>query len=85
MRITTWNVNGLRAAIRKGFEKHIDLVAPDILLLQEIRVQPEQLPDEWAEPDGWHVHWNPAQKKGYAGTAVWTREPSTLVRWDLRN
>lgn len=83
MRITTWNVNGLRAAIRKGFEKHIDLVAPDILLLQEIRVQPEQLPDEWAEPDGWHVHWNPAQKKGYAGTAVWTREPSTLVRTGL--
>jgi exodeoxyribonuclease-3 len=83
MRITTWNVNGLRAAIRKGFEKHIDLVAPDILLLQEIRVQPEQLPDEWSEPDGWHVHWNPAQKKGYAGTAVWTREPSTLVRTGL--
>lgn len=79
MRITTWNVNGLRAAIRKGFQKHIDLIAPDVLLLQEIRVQPEQLPDEWAEPDGWHVHWHPAVKKGYAGTAVWTREPSELI------
>ncbi len=83
MRITTWNVNGLRAAIRKGFARFIDDIQPDVLLLQEIRVQPEQLPDEWAEPEGWHVHWNPAQKKGYAGTAVWTREPSQLVRHGL--
>jgi len=83
MRVTTWNVNGLRAAIRKGFARFIDEIQPDVLLLQEIRVQPEQLPDEWAEPDGWHVHWNPAQKKGYAGTAVWTREPSQLVRLGL--
>lgn len=85
MRITTWNVNGLRAAIRKGFAEHIDQIAPDVLLLQEIRAQPEQLPDEWAQPDGWHVHWNPADKKGYAGTAVWTRQPSQLVRTGLND
>lgn len=83
MRITTWNVNGLRAAIRKGFAEHIDQIRPDILLLQEIRVHPEQLPDDWAEPSGWHVHWNPARKKGYAGTAVWTRQPSELIRSGL--
>lgn len=83
MRITTWNVNGLRAAIRKGFAEHIEAINPDVLLLQEIRVLPEQLPEEWAEPEGWHVHWNPARKKGYAGTAVWTREPSTLIRCGL--
>jgi len=77
MRITTWNVNGLRAALRKGFASHIDAIAPDVLLLQEVRALPEQLPAEWREPDGWHVLWNPAEKKGYAGTAVWSREPIT--------
>lgn len=77
MRITTWNVNGLRAAIRKGFAKHLDAIAPDVLLLQEVRALPEQLPKEWQAPDGWHVAWNPAQKKGYAGTAIWSRQPLT--------
>ncbi|MGB0767772.1 MAG: exodeoxyribonuclease III [Phycisphaeraceae bacterium] len=75
MRITTWNVNGLRAALRKGFAKHLDAIAPDVLLLQEVRALPEQLPEAWRDPDGWHVLWNPARKKGYAGTAVWSRSP----------
>ncbi len=75
MRVTTWNVNGLRAAIRKGFTEQLDAIAPDVLLLQEIRVLPEQLAAEWRKPDGWYVDWNPAEKKGYAGTAIWSREP----------
>jgi len=75
MRITTWNVNGLRAALRKSFAKHLDAIKPDVLLLQEVRALPEQLPADWREPDGWHVVWNPAQKKGYAGTAIWSRQP----------
>jgi len=77
MRITTWNVNGLRAALRKGFVKHLDAIAPDVLLLQEVRALPDQLPEDWREPDGWHVIWNPAQKLGYSGTAVWSRHPIT--------
>ncbi|MEM7624041.1 MAG: exodeoxyribonuclease III [Planctomycetota bacterium] len=79
MRITTWNVNGLRAAIRKGMADRLNVIQPDVLLLQEIRVQPEQLPAEWAAPEGWHVTWHPAEKPGYAGTAVWTRRPHTVV------
>ncbi len=79
MRITTWNVNGLRAAIRKGFGDCLAQLAPDVLLLQEIRCLPEQLPDGWAEPVGWNVHWHPAQKKGYAGTAVWSRLPMEVL------
>lgn len=75
MRITTWNVNGLRAALRKGLAEHVERIAPDVLMLQEVRALPEQLPAEWQDPDGWHVLWNPAQKKGYAGTAIWSREP----------
>ena len=75
MRITTWNVNGLRAAIRKGFQKHLDTIQPDVLLLQEVRARPEQLPVEFQQPDGWHVVWNPAERPGYSGTAIWSRSP----------
>lgn len=75
MRIITWNVNGLRAAIRKGIQDHIAILNPDIILLQEVRAHPEQLPLEWATPEGWHTIWHPAQKKGYAGTAIWSRHP----------
>jgi exodeoxyribonuclease III len=79
MRITTWNVNGMRAALRKGFADLLETIDPDVLLLQEIRVQPEQLPAEWAAPAGWHVHWHPAQRKGYSGTAVWSRHPFEIL------
>ena len=77
MRIITWNVNGLRAAIRKGIQDHITTLNPDIILFQEVRALPEQLPKTWANPEGWHVVWHPAKKKGYAGTAVWSRHPIT--------
>jgi exodeoxyribonuclease-3 len=79
MRIATWNVNGLRAALRKGFAEHVDRLRPDVLLLQEVRAFPEQLPAEWRAPEGWHVHWNPAQKPGYAGTAVLSRTPLEVL------
>ncbi|MGZ0163985.1 MAG: exodeoxyribonuclease III [Planctomycetales bacterium] len=79
MRITTWNVNGIRAAIRKGFAEIVEQVAPDILLLQEVRALPEQIPAEWVNPDGWHVHWHPAEKKGYSGTAILSRSPIEIL------
>jgi len=75
MRIVTWNVNGLRAALRKGFPEHLEALSPDVLLMQEIRVTPEQLPGDWASPPGWHVLWHPARRLGYAGTAIWSRYP----------
>lgn len=79
MRITTWNVNGLRAALRKDFRKHLEVIAPDLLLLQEVRANPEQLPDEIARPQDWQVIWNAAQKPGYSGTAVWSRQAISPV------
>lgn len=79
LRITTWNVNGLRAALRKGFAEHLEAVAPDVLLLQEIRSRPEQLEGGWDAPVGWHVAWHPAERPGYAGTAVWSRHPIEVV------
>jgi exodeoxyribonuclease-3 len=83
MRITTWNVNGLRSALKKGFGDCLAQVAPDVLLLQEVRSLPDQLPEEWVQPIGWQVHWHSAQKKGYAGTAVWSRRPMELVATGL--
>ncbi|MBL4592129.1 MAG: exodeoxyribonuclease III [Phycisphaerales bacterium] len=74
MRIATWNVNGLRAAIRKGFSEHIQRVNPDVLLLQEVRALREQLPQEWQSPDGWSTLWHPAEKKGYSGTGIWSKQ-----------
>lgn len=75
MKITTWNVNGLRAALKKGFGDCLARISPDVLLLQEIRSLPEQLPPEWHDPEGWTAYWHPAEKKGYAGTAIWSRLP----------
>ena len=72
-RILTWNVNGLRAAIRKGLGDWLDDIKPDIVLLQEIRARPDQLPASWAAMDGWHVHWHPAERPGYSGTCIWSR------------
>jgi len=79
MRLTTWNVNGLRAALRKGFAATLDRIQPDVLLLQEVRAMPDQLPTEWQDPDGWFVHWHPAQRPGYSGTAIWSRQPIEIL------
>ncbi len=63
------------AALRKGFSAHLDRISPDVLLLQEIRCRPDQLEESWQAPAGWHVLWNPAQRPGYSGTAIWSRLP----------
>ena len=77
MRITTWNINGLRASIEKGFFESIDTLDVDVLCLQEIKARPEQLkPDvlEKINSNYSHVSWNPAQRPGYSGTATWGRK-----------
>ena len=83
MRITTWNVNGIRAAIRKGFAEIVDEVQPDVLMLQEVRALPDQIPKAWVAPDGWHVHWHPAERKGYSGTAILSRSPIEILSTGL--
>lgn len=75
MKLTTWNVNGLRAALRKGFLGYLEQIDPDVLLLQEVRAFPDQLPAEISSPAGWHVVWNPAVRPGYSGTAIWSKQP----------
>ena len=77
MRVVTWNVNGIRAAIRKGIDGFVDDIAPDILLLQEIRCLPEQLPKGWVPPLG-ETHWHPAERKGYAGVSTHANRPFSV-------
>ncbi len=74
-RMTSWNVNGLRAAMKKGMEPHLARLNPDVLLLQEIRCTPEQMPEGWAPPADWTVHWHSAQKLGWSGVATWSKLP----------
>ena len=64
MRIVTWNVNGLRAAIRKGFDEWFEQIDADVWLLQETRVLEEQFPKGWNWPSTHDAELHPAQKKG---------------------
>jgi exodeoxyribonuclease-3 len=72
-RLFTWNVNGIRAAARKGFLDWVADARPDVLCLQETRAHPEQLDDNLRAPPGYHVVWASAKKKGYSGVATWSR------------
>jgi exodeoxyribonuclease-3 len=76
MRFVTWNVNGLRAAIGKGLDARLAACDPDVVLLQEIRCTEDKLPKGWAPPSGATMHWNPATKPGWSGTATWAHGPS---------
>ena len=80
MRITSWNVNGLRAVAKKGFFEWLDRDDPDVLLLQETKAHPASLPHELAEPENWFVRYESAVKKGYSGTGIWSRyEPDEWI------
>lgn len=72
--ILSWNVNGLRAALKNGFMEWFGATRPDVLCIQESRVLPEELDMEVLGAFGYHSYWNPAQKKGYSGTAVFSKE-----------
>jgi exodeoxyribonuclease-3 len=69
----SWNVNGIRAIEKKGFLEWFLKEKPDILCLQEVRAEEDQIPQELKKIFGYLVYFNPAQKKGYSGTAVYTK------------
>jgi len=71
MKLISWNVNGLRAVLRKNFLEFLDAERPDILCLQETRCHPDEVEQLW--PAHYATHWNAAERKGYSGTAVFTR------------
>ncbi len=74
MKITTWNVNGYRAVLKKGFRETVGLLDPDILCLQEIKVKTEQLAPEEREIPDYTALWNPAERPGYSGVALFVKE-----------
>ena len=84
-KLVSWNVNGLRAALEKGFLDAFHELDADIFALQEIKVLPDQLPEHVVNIDGYLSYWYPAQKKGYSGTAVYTRQKPHRVIYGLDN
>jgi len=83
MKLVCWNVNGLRAILRKGFTDFLAREKPDILCLQEIKCTPDVVDTAWAE--GWHAHWNPAERKGYSGVATFSRLPPLSVTQGIKS
>jgi exodeoxyribonuclease-3 len=80
MKIITWNVNGLRAALGKDTLNWAWEQQPDVLCLQEIKVRPEQLKEEQRNFPGYQAIWHPAERGGYSGVATFLRNPALEVR-----
>lgn len=80
MKLISWNVNGLRACVTKGFAESFAALDADIFCLQETKLQPGQLE---LELPGYEQFWNSADKKGYSGTAVFTRQKPLSVRYGM--
>lgn len=79
MKILCCNVNGIRAAHKKGFLKWLRDSRAYIVCLQEVRATQEQLPDDLLNISGYHLYLNPAFKKGYSGTAIYTKQKPTKI------
>ncbi len=80
MKIITYNVNGIRAALGKGFIQWLAAAAPDVLCLQETKAQPEQIPEEEFRALGYDCYWHSAEKKGYSGVGILTRiKPDQVI------
>ena len=80
MKLITWNVNGLRACMNKGFADFMQQADADIFCIQETKMQREQSTFEFP---GYHEYWNSAVKKGYSGTAIFTKEEPENVTYGL--
>jgi exodeoxyribonuclease III len=80
MKLVSWNVNGLRACVRKGFLEYFEEVDADIFSVQEIKLQEGQID---LQLEGYYQYWNYAVKKGYSGTAVFTKVEPLSVRYGI--
>ena len=74
LKISSWNVAGIRACEKKGFHDWVETTNPDIICLQETKAMPEQLSKELVEPTGYTALYAPAERKGYSGVATWVKE-----------
>ena len=80
MKLITWNVNGLRACMDKGFLDYVNAEQPDAICLQETKMQEGQAE---VPLEGYQQYWNSAQKKGYSGTAIFTKHEPLSVSYDI--
>ena len=80
MKFVSWNVNGLRACVKKGFEEYFREENADIFCVQETKLQEGQI--DW-DPEGYHSYWNYAEKKGYSGTAIFTKKEPLSVAYGI--
>ena len=80
MKIISWNVNGIRACLTKGFEDVFKKMDADIFCLQETKCQPDQINLEF---EGYTSYWNSAEKKGYSGTAIFTKQKPINVTYGI--
>lgn len=78
MRISTWNINGLRAGVRAGFEDWLATTKNDVVCLQEVKTQEDLLTASWFS--GYETHWNPARRPGYSGAATMIALPHDTVK-----
>ncbi|HBH06181.1 MAG TPA: exodeoxyribonuclease III [Flavobacteriales bacterium] len=83
MRIVSWNVNGIRAAVGKGFVEKVAEMDPDILCLQETKAQDDQVLEALKDLNGYEIYSNSAERKGYSGTAILSRVPLNSVSSDI--
>jgi len=82
MKIISWNVNGIRAVIKKNFAEFVTEHDPDVLCLQETKARPEQV-DLPLEMSGYHAFWNAADKPGYSGTAIFSKIKPINISYDI--
>lgn len=80
MKFISWNVNGLRAIVKKNFSEVFEALDADFFCLQETKLQEGQIK---LDLPGYHQYWNYAEKKGYSGTAIFAKEPALSVRYGL--
>ena len=83
MRILSWNVNGLRAVLDKGFLEWLAKESPDVLCLQETKAYPDQLDSSVISPSSYTTYWNNPSRKGYAGVAVFVKKKAVSVKKDF--
>ena len=80
IKLLCWNVNGIRALVKKGFLEWLQKESPDILCLQETKASPENLTKDLLEPPNYHTYWNYPERKGYSGVATLTKEKPVKIQ-----
>jgi len=83
MKLVSWNVNGIRAVMKKEFIQSLNLMAPDILCLQETKAQDNQVIEALKDIKGYNIYVNSAEKKGYSGTAILSKEKPLSITYGL--